>query len=188
MKKDMEKWENDDGITFLKKIGVKKGCTVMDFGARVGHYSIPAALAVGESGLIYAVDKQQDSLEELNRKAKHLNLQNIKTLRTDGRISLELITGSMDVILLYDVLHYLSPEERTELYSEAFRLLKNSGILSVYPKHVQEDHPMDEFGSMSLDDVKAEIENAGLKFSRKHCGTISHDDFLNYGCVLNFTK
>jgi precorrin-6B methylase 2 len=70
MKNAMQKWEREAGVKFLKKIGIKTGQTILDFGARVGHYSIPAAIAVGKSGLVYAVDKEQKELDELSEKAK----------------------------------------------------------------------------------------------------------------------
>ena len=53
MKDNMKKWEREDGVKFLKKIGMKTGQIVLDFGPGVGHYSIPAAIAVGENGLIF---------------------------------------------------------------------------------------------------------------------------------------
>jgi hypothetical protein len=36
----------------VKRIGIETGHTVVDFGARVGHYSIPAAIAVGKDDFI----------------------------------------------------------------------------------------------------------------------------------------
>ncbi|MFA5658104.1 MAG: hypothetical protein WC900_02340, partial [Oscillospiraceae bacterium] len=46
----LKDWENRDGVDFMKNIGVKTGDKVLDFGCRVGHYSIPAALVTGEKG------------------------------------------------------------------------------------------------------------------------------------------
>lgn len=70
MKSAMENWEKDKGINFLRKIGLKAGQTILDFGARNGHYSIPAAQAVGSSGVVYALDKNEHELKKLNQKAK----------------------------------------------------------------------------------------------------------------------
>jgi ubiquinone/menaquinone biosynthesis C-methylase UbiE len=188
MDKDMKQWEKEQGVVFLRKTGIKIGQTVLDFGCRTGHYTIPAAKAVGNRGIVYAMDKEQQALAELRRKAVAYKLTNIKVMKTSGQIKLPLENGTVDVILLYDVLHYLRKDERAKLYHEAFRLLRQDGFLSVYPKHTLEDDPIREFRSVSLNDVKKEIEDSNFVFKWKHCGLISHDDGLNHGYVLNFRK
>jgi predicted methyltransferase len=188
MKNDMKKWEAKEGVEFLKKVGVKSGQTVLDFGCRVGHYTIPAAKVVGNEGIVYAVDKEQQALDELQHKALAYNLTNIRIIKTSGRLRLSLESAIADVILFYDILHYLKRRDRKKLYDEAFRILKQDGFLSVYPKHTLEDGPTQEFDRLRVSDVKQEIEGSDFVFERKHCGLISHDDGLNMGCVLNLSK
>jgi len=188
MTNDMEKWEAKNGVAFLKKVGLKSGQTVLDFGCRVGHYTIPAANVVGNNGIVYAVDKEQQALNELEQKAVHLNLKSIKTINSSGRIQIDLEDDTIDVVLFYDVLHYHEKKEREKLYAEAYRALKQDGLLSVYPKHSLEDNPIMEFQNLSLNEIKQEIQNSNFVFGKKHCGFISHDDGLNQGCILNFRK
>jgi len=188
MAEDMEIWERENGVKFLRKVGLRPGQIVLDFGCRVGHYTIPAAKIVGNSGIVYAIDSEQQALKELRQKAKARNLTNIRTIKTSGQMKLPLESGTVDVVSFYDVLHYLGKRSRKRLYQEAFRLLKQDGLLSVYPKHTLEDEPIREFRRLSVSDVKREIEGSDFVFERKHCGLISHDDDLNQGCVLNFTK
>jgi len=184
----METWETVKGVEFLRKVGLRPGQTLLDFGCRVGHYAIPAAKIVGNEGIVYAVDKEQQSQNELQQKAIHLNLKNIRTINTSGQIQIDLENDSIDVVLFYDVLHYHEKNDREKLYQEAFRILKQDGLLSVYPKHTLEDNPLQQFKELNLDDVKREVEDSGFHFEEKHCGIISHDDGLNQGCVLNFRK
>jgi ubiquinone/menaquinone biosynthesis C-methylase UbiE len=184
----MEQWEKQDGVKFLRRIGLQPNQTVLDFGCRVGHYTIPAAKVVGNKGIVYAVDKEQQALNELEQKATHLNLKNIRTINTSGRIHVDLENDSIDVVLFYDVLHYHEKREREKLYVEAYRVLKQDGLFSVYPKHTLEDNPIMEFQNLSLGEIKQEIQSSNFVFGKKHCGLISHDDGLNQGCVLNFTK
>jgi len=181
-------WERDSGLKFLKEIGLKYGQRVLDFGCRVGHYTIPAAKVVGNDGIVYAVDKEQQALNELEQKASHLNLKNIRTINTSGQIQINLENDSVDIVLFYDVLHYHEKREREKLYVEAYRVLKQDGLFSVYPKHTLEDDPIQEFRRLSVSDVKQEIEDSNFVFEKKHCGLISHDDGLNQGCILNFRK
>jgi len=184
----MESWERDGGVRFLKEIGLRHNQYVLDFGCRVGHYTIPAAKVVGNKGIVYAVDKESEALNELGRKVTALNLTNIRVTKTSAQTKLSLESRVIDVVLLYDVLHYFGKNERTKLYHEAFRVLKQGGLLSVYPKHSAEDNPMMELQHIRSADVKREIVSSGFQFERRYCGIISHDDGLNKGCVLNFRK
>ena len=101
----METWEKGNGVKFLRKVGLRAGQTVLDFGCRVGRYTIPAAKVVGSEGIIYAVDKEPQALNELEQKAVHVNLKNIRTINSSGRIEIDLENDSVDVVLFYDVLH-----------------------------------------------------------------------------------
>jgi len=184
----MKRWEMKEGAEFLCKVGIRKNQIVLDFGCRVGHYTIPAAKIVGNNGIVYAVDTEDHTLKKLQQKAKVHNLTNIKIIKTSGQMKLPLQSECVDVILLYDVLHYLKKDIRRKLYHEAFRLLRRDGLLSVYPKHTFENDPIQEFRRLSLSDVKHEIESSNFVFEQKQCGLISHDDGLNQGCVLNFRK
>ena len=186
--KDMEKWEKQQGVIFLRRIGLQLNQRVLDFGCRVGHYTIPAAKVVGNKGIVYAVDKEQQALDELQQKATDLNLKNIRIISTSGQTQIDLENDSIDVVLFYDVLHYHEQKEREKLYAEAYRVLKQDGLFSVYPKHTLEDYPLRALRSLSLIDVKQEIEGLNFFFEKKHCGLISHDDGLNEGCIFNFRK
>ena len=175
-------------MNYLRKIGIRTGDVVLDFGARIGHYSIPAAIIVGNNGLVYAIDKEQASLNKLEKKAKAQGLRNFKIIKNSGGVNLNLQNESIDTVLLYDMLHSLNQGERKIFYSEVYRVLKPYGLLSVYPKHVIEDFPLGEFQNLHFDDVKQEIEDSSFLFNEKLCGKLSHDDELNSGCVLNFKK
>jgi ubiquinone/menaquinone biosynthesis C-methylase UbiE len=184
----MEWWETDGGVKFLKEVGLRSEQKILDFGCRVGHYTIPAAKVVGDEGIVFAVDKESEALNELSRKVTARDLTNVRITKTSGQLKLPLEGGVIDVVLLYDVLHYFGTEERMKLYHEVFRVLKQSGLLSVYPKHTVEDNPTMELQHLRSTDVKQEILDSSFQFERRYCEIISHDDGLNKGCVLNFRK
>jgi len=184
----MKRWEKEDGVKFLRKVGLQPGQTVLDFGCGAGHYTVPAAFVVGSKGIVYAVDKEQQTINELQQKARANNLKNVRIIKTSGQTTLDFERESIDVVLFYDVLHYLGKHDRKKLYQEAQRVLKQDGLLSVYPKHTVGDDPIQEFRKLNLNDVKREIENSDFYFEERYCGAISHDDSLNQGCVLNFRK
>ena len=184
----MRYWENQKGVEFLKKVGIKKSDTVLDFGCRVGHYTIPVAKIIGSKGIVYAIDTQGDALAELEQKKNIQKLANIRIIKTFGQLRLPLEEKSIDVVLLYDVLHYLKEADRKKLYQETSRVLKENGLLSIYPKHCLTDNPIKEFQHMDMESIKGEIQDSGFVFSKRYCDFISHDDGLNQGCVFNFRK
>ena len=134
------------------------------------------------------MDKESEALNELSSKVTAHNLTNVRVTETSGQMKLPLESEVIDIVLLYDVLHYFGTDERTKLYHEVFRVLKQSGLLSVYPKHTAEDNPMMELQHLRPVDVRREIQSSGFQFERRYCGVISHDDGMNKGCVLNFRK
>jgi len=184
----IEWWEKDSGVRFLKEVGLRSGQKILDFGCRVGHYTIPAAKIVGNEGIVYAVDKESEALKKLSCKLTTHHLTNVIVTKTSGQTNLPLEGGVIDIVLLYDVLHYFGTDERTKLYQEVFRVLKQSGLLSIYPKHTAEDNPLMELQHRSSTDIEREIQSSGLQFEQRYFGIISHDDGLNKGCVLNFRK
>ena len=186
MNAEMEKWEREGGIKFLEKIGIKPGQIVLDFGCRVGHYTIPIAKIVGKKGKVYALDKDKQSLNELRKKAVEEGLENITLIESIGDLKIPLEDESVDIILLYDILHLV--DDRRKLYEEAHKVLRKGKLLSVYPKHNKFDSPGWGLKNLNLEDIKKEIVSCGFYFDRKYCDVISHDDEFNKGCILNFIK
>lgn len=181
----VDKWIRKDGEIFLRRVGIRKDQKVLDFGCGEGHYMIPAAKVVGKEGKVYAVEKEEDVLKELMRRARSEGLENIHPMKTSGELKIDLENESVDVVLLYDVLHYL--EERRKIYQEVYRILKPNGFLSVYPKHHKADEPLWEFANLQLSQIIREVEAARFRLARKISSELVHDDSYNRGSVLNFT-
>ena len=178
MENYLNNWTINDGVTFFKKIGIKNGQIVLDFGCGKGNNTLPIARILGEKGLIYSLDKDKPSLEELTKRAKIEKLNNIKTIHSKYKIKIPLANNYLDATILYDVIHpyYFSDAERKELLSEVHRILKKEGFISVYPHH------------MELEYVKNEIEKTNFKFENEYSATIIHDDKPIKDKVFNFCK
>ena len=129
VRRDMKQWECAGGVEFLRKAGIEEGATVLDFGCRVGHYSIPAAIAVGPRGVVYAVDKKGDPLRKIEEKAGDHNLSNLETVLTDGGSALDIASHSIDFAMVYDILHILDERERQSIYSEMQRLSRKISLI-----------------------------------------------------------
>ena len=189
MEADVKEWLKEAGKVFLKDIGIKKGHIVLDFGCRVGHYTIPAAKVVGKQGRVYAMDKDIESLNELMRTAKTEGLKNIVPMHSQSaELKINLKDESVDLVLLYDILHYMDVTERSKIYNESYRVLKNDALLSVYPKHNKLDEPLWNLSDMQLEDVIKEIESAKFHFDGKFYKKLIHDNSYNMGYTLTFIK
>jgi len=186
--KKLSDWERKTGIDFLKKIGIKKSYKVLDFGCNNGNYTIPISTLVGNKGIVFAIDENKSALNELQKKSKLIKSDNIKIVHTNGELYFNITDDFFDFVMFYDVLHYLKLQQRTILYKEIFRVLKSNAILSVHPKHIIGNFPLNELQNVKLDELISEIEYIGFKYSEKICSELSHDGYLEEGCVINFVK
>lgn len=181
-----DKWFEFDGENTLKRTGFKKGQTVLDFGCGSGIYTIPVAKIIGERSLIYALDKDRMELDSLMSRAESMGLTNIVRLDATGKSSIALNNRSVDVVLLYDILHYYyypDKQERVKLLSEVYRILKPAGLLSLYPTH------LDSSNEPKLAAIKKEIEDAYFCLEQEIGGLqMMHDGSMEKGRVINFRK
>ena len=178
MEIDVGKWLKQHGEKVLKEVGVTENQIVLDFGCGSGYYTIPATKIVGDKGKVYAMDKDKKCLEKVTKSAKSLKLRNIQIIATSGNLKIPLEDESVDVVLLYDIIHsyYFPPTTRKKLLREVYRISKYNALISVYPKH------------MELQDAKEIIENANFVFERKLQKTLLHDNSLVQDYLLNFRK
>ena len=180
METNIKSWLEEGGEVFLKKVGIKKDDIVLDFGCGTGNYTIPAAKIVGKKGKVYALDKDERVLSRVFPKAEISGLQNIETVKTSGELKVDLRDASVNIVLLYDVLHshsFPKADDRMELLKELHRVLEPDGLLSVYPMH------------RDLSEVKEEIENANFYLESEYSATLlGFSGVLTNGQILNFKK
>ena len=119
----------------LEEANLRPGTTVLDFGCGPGGFSLAAARSVGPEGRVYAVDVHPLAVRSVQRAAAKQGLDNVRTIR--GSNVAQLGAHSVDIILLYDVLHDL-PEPKLTL-EELRRVLKPEGSLLVSDHHLREE-------------------------------------------------
>lgn len=121
-------------LRHLKKIPLKEGMTVIDYGCGPGSYTIPAAKLVGQDGKIFAVDIHPLAISTIKKKAARESLTNIETILINS-YNTGIQGSSIDLVLLIDTLHMI--EDHDALFQEIHRILKQDGILFMDPGHMK---------------------------------------------------
>lgn len=119
-------------LEIFKKIGLSSGMRVVDMGCgRTGHFVFPAARAVGEKGIVYAVDILKDVLKSLGSWIRSEGIDNVQTIWSDiEKINKTPIpTKSADVCFFMNVVSHL--KDKDSALSEAARLIKDDGQVVV---------------------------------------------------------
>ncbi len=121
---ERRKWQNPEAI--LAGIGLKAGLTFMDIGCGSGFFALPAARIVGESGKVYGVDKDGESISNLKKLAGREGLNNLDLTigKAEDVIKCE---ACADIIFFGIVLHDF--ENPVRVLENARKMLKLDGRL-----------------------------------------------------------
>lgn len=118
-----------DPSEILKRVGLRLGARVADFGSGSGHFALAAAKLVGEEGRIYAVDVQHDLLTRLKKEARGKVPGSLEILWGDLEKpgGSKLATQSVDLVVASNILFQL--DHKSGMFQEAKRVLKPKGKL-----------------------------------------------------------
>jgi len=187
-RRELKRWLTQDGVTFLRGLGIGPGDTVVDFGCGPGSYGIPAAGIVGDAGLVLAIDLRTRALARLKRRAAAAGIRNIRTAQYLEEVTHLLKDRPCKAVLLYDVLHFMDADVRKQFYRVFCGILAHNGILSVHPKHVKGDEPSRYFTDVTVDDVVREVEGTGFRLIERKETDLWHDHKQVRGVLLTFRR
>ena len=147
-----------DPLKYLKEKGLKKGMAFADIGCGPGFFVFPASDIVGEKGKVYALDTQQEMLNELNKRNPSKNVVALKSEET----KLPVEDKAVDIALMVFVLHEV--HHPVEFLKEVKRILKPTGRLIVidWEKKVEEKGPPFE-ERVPKEKAKEIFQQAGFK-------------------------
>ena len=125
MSEERRAWQ--DPSVIVSAAGVKQGSSVADLGCGPGFFTIPLAEAVGERGVVFAVDSSETMLSHLRRNLRAAGpgvAARVKVVRADvSRTTLE--GGAADVVLFANVMHDL--DDVPSFLREVRRVMKKGG-------------------------------------------------------------
>ncbi|MCE9644042.1 class I SAM-dependent methyltransferase [Candidatus Parcubacteria bacterium] len=115
----------------LSPLGLSSGMKVADVGAGSGAYALAAAEAVGDSGVIYAIDVQKELLGKLKREAERRGKHSIHIVWANAEVlgGSGLNDQSVDAAIFSNVLFQM--EDKEEALREVRRILVPKGRVLV---------------------------------------------------------
>jgi SAM-dependent methyltransferase len=146
----------------LEALKLKSGDVVADIGAGTGYYSWRMAKIVGDKGLVYAVDIQQEMLDLLAKRMAERKITNVKGVLgtiTDPKLP----AHSVDLLLMVDVYHEF--DHPLEMIQAICKSLKPGGRV-VFVEFRAEDPkvPIKEVHKMSEAQVRKEMSAQPLEW------------------------
>ena len=179
----LQNWMDKEGELILREIGIKKGQQILDFGCGTGVYAVLASRIVSSSGKIYALDSdEEDLLGDLISKIKTEKIKNIKIIKTSGEIEFPFSDESLDVVLMYDVLHLLDDDERKKLFQETSRVLRKGCFVSYHATHRgRSEH-------FNLEDIHNKMKTNGLYLNAEYKRPMFHWEWIEDSLIFNYFK
>lgn len=153
----------------LEEAGLKEGGTLADIGCGPGFFTLPAAMIVGEKGRVFAVDTQQEMLDQLKTRKPPKNV----TLVKSGESFVPIDDSSVDLVLIAFVLH--EAERKGLFLKEIKRITKPKGaVLVIDWKRKKEEHgpPVEE--RLTAKAVGELLREAGFKGIKASSLNASH--------------
>jgi ubiquinone/menaquinone biosynthesis C-methylase UbiE len=132
--------------TVAGRLPVKPDARVLEIGPGSGYYSVQVAKRVPDGDLTL-LDIQPEMLEKSANKLKAAGISNFTTKQADAKL-LPFESESFDAIFLVTVFGEI--EGRASFLSEASRVLKANGVLSITEHHPDPDFESADVVSISL--------------------------------------
>ncbi len=121
-------WTAPFGRLLLDNIPMKKGMTIVDIGFGTGFPLIELSQRFGEDSKIYGIDIWKAAIERTKQKIETLELKNIEIIE-ESASKIKIADQTIDLIT--SNLGVNNFEDRIQVYSEIYRILKPGGRLSI---------------------------------------------------------
>lgn len=158
---EREKEENTS--TLLLNMAIDPEDIIADIGAGSGYHVFKMA-KLAEGGLIYAVDIQDEMLEEISNRKELDQIKNVRVIK-GGEKNINIAENSLDKVLMVDVYHEFNYP--AEMLVSIKKALKADGKLFLIEYRGEDESvPIKELHKMTEAQAIKEMEAAGLKLHR----------------------
>lgn len=150
----------------LDLAGLRTGETVLDVGCGTGSLALMAKEAVGAEGSVCGIDAAGEMVSWAQQKARRADIE--VDFRRASAQALPFPDASFDVVLSTLMLHHLPKKARTQLATEARRVLRPGGRVLVVdfaetsPRKGLKRHLQHRHGKVALHQILSLLEGADL--------------------------
>ena len=121
---DRDKWQKSDEL--IRQLNLKPGSQVADIGCHEGYMTFKLSTVVGEKGLVYAVDVEQNKLDRLEINKKQAKVKNVLAVKGDYDDPM-LSVNSLDAVIVVDTYHEM--DDHDAILKHVMKALKPGGRL-----------------------------------------------------------
>jgi SAM-dependent methyltransferase len=162
----------------LDVLGVREGARVADIGAGSGWFTVRAARRAGPTGLVYAVEINEDFIKHIEERARQEKLANVRAV-LGGEDDPRLPPASVDAVLILKTYHEIAQPVR--LLSRLRAALRDGARVGIVDrKGGGDDHGVER------DVVVREAERAGYVLAEEH--DFVKGDGMDYFLVFKVRK
>lgn len=166
-------WQKPNEI--LNALHVKKGQTVADIGAGSGYLTVKLSERVGDTGVVYAEDIQQEMLDYMSKRLAEKGIKNV-TLVLGTMDDPKLPPKSLDIAILLSTYHEIA--QPIDFIKKVRLALKPQGILAIL--EFSDESPIGPPMRVRLpeDLVINELKQAGFTLSQRQTFLMPYQYFL----------
>lgn len=113
---ERDQWQRAEDI--IAKLNLKPGSQVADIGCHEGYMTMKLTKVVTRAGKVYAVDIQQNRLDQLNKHLKESGVANVLTVKGDYD-NPHLPINSLDAALIVDTYHEMDDHDEMLIHIKA---------------------------------------------------------------------
>jgi len=146
----------------IGELKIKKGQHIIDFGSGGGYFVNIFSENIGEEGVVYAVDVDEDLLNYILRNTDKQNIKTVLYAGDDFNITLD----SIDLVFMRNVTHHL--KNRVDIFKKLGELLKPSGKIAIvdYKRNISRLFSGMYGHSVRKSKIIKEMSDAGFSFDK----------------------
>lgn len=139
--------------------------TFLDAGCGDGHIAMEALEFLNDDAIIYAIDKYEPSIIDLEKEIKEKNIPNMIALVSDITQHIDLEDETIDITLLLNVFHGFKARNTTsEAISELKRITKTGGKIAIMDyKRIHAPHGPPYKVRSTIEELEEMFQEHGLK-------------------------
>ena len=130
--KDLEDAIFEMKLVLAKRIGIKKGMTVVDLGCGQGGFTAALGKIVEPRGKVIAVDVSDEYLQEFNSRVDRHGVKNVVTFVQSNAADLKRVISddTAEIVVSYRLLEELkNPRDMQRIIAEMARIIKKNGMV-----------------------------------------------------------